>query len=59
MSKVNNVTKSPTAGNQDDFPDEEDLYKLAKLLEKYAPHDDRFDLNVEGLHVLRAYKNNT
>ncbi|MGM9454930.1 AraC family transcriptional regulator [Legionella bozemanae] len=56
MSKVNNVTKFPTAGNQDDFPDEENLYKLAKLLKKYAPHDDRFDLNVEGLHVLRASK---
>lgn len=32
----------------------DDLNALTRLLARYAPHDDRFDLNRDGLHVVRS-----
>ncbi|MGV2830466.1 AraC family transcriptional regulator N-terminal domain-containing protein [Myxosarcina sp. GI1(2024)] len=57
MPQVNqSFTSFSIAGDDDYAPDREDLFKFAGLLEKYAPHDDRFDLNEEGLHIFRASK---
>lgn len=51
------VNQSFTSFSDDDYsPDREDLLKFVGLLEKYAPHDDRFDLNEEGLQIFRASK---
>lgn len=56
MPQTDNLTSFSVIGEQDFAPDKNDLHRLAKFLEKYAPHDDRFDLNEEGLHVFRASK---
>ena len=55
MSKEHNISVG-LADEQGESPVAEDLHRLAGLLEKYAPHDARFDLNNEGLHVYKASK---
>ena len=34
--------------------EQEDLIRLARLLEKYAPHDDSFELKYQGLKVVKS-----
>ena len=43
-------------GEDNSSPDPEDIHKLSRLLEKYAPHDDLFNLTEEGIHVVRSSK---
>lgn len=45
-----------TPGEETAPTGQEDLTTLARLLAKYAPHDDRFELSDEGLHIIRASK---
>ncbi|HPF60185.1 MAG TPA: AraC family transcriptional regulator [Candidatus Competibacteraceae bacterium] len=44
------------AGDNNDRPDREDLKKLAVLIDKFAPHDGRFDLSGHSLHVVKETK---
>lgn len=51
-----NIAEFALPGEKHAGPDQDDLKTLAKLIEKYAPHDGRFDLSVGGLHVIRTTK---
>lgn len=52
------TTSFATIGEDDFLPDQEELTKLAGLLNQYAPYDGKFDLPFEGLHVIRATRTN-
>ncbi|UZJ43099.1 AraC family transcriptional regulator [Marinimicrobium sp. C6131] len=47
------VESSKSADKQKSAPAPQELGVLARLIERFAPHDGRFDLPVPGLHVLR------
>ena len=42
---------------QDRAPEQQDLARLAALIEKCAPHDGRFGLSVPGVHIVKGTKN--
>lgn len=41
-------------GENDDAPDQYDLSRLARHIERYTPHDGSFDLPVPNMHVIKA-----
>lgn len=55
MSQLNHNIISFSMTEEGNYsPEQADLTKLARLLEKYAPHEGRFELSVAGLHVIKA-----
>jgi hypothetical protein len=50
----NNIVSFAAPGDPQTLSNQADLDTLAKLIERYAPHDGRFDLSVPGIHVVKA-----
>lgn len=50
----NNIVSFAASGDPQILSNQADLDTLAKLIERYAPHDGRFDLSVPGIHVVKA-----
>lgn len=55
-SKITDAAGICIVGTDAYAPHQEDLNELSRLLEKYAPHDDTFDLTKDGIHVVKASK---
>ncbi len=51
-----NIAKFSIPGEEHTGPEQSDLKKLARLIDKYAPHDGHFDLSVDGLHIIKTSK---
>lgn len=56
MSNVSNIAQFHALDEQVIAPDVVDLQELTRLLAKYAPHDDGFDLIKGGVKVFRESK---
>ena len=56
MSATSNIAQFVALAEDDINPEQQDLQRLASLLEKFTPLDGRFDLPCDGLHVVRASK---
>lgn len=51
-----NIVQFCPPGETSGESNQSNLKKLAHLLEKYAPHDNRFDLTDDGLYIVKASK---
>lgn len=56
MNTTARIAEFSLPDSDDNNPQPEELRRLAELLAKYAPHDDRFDLIPDGVYVLKVSK---
>ncbi len=56
LRKAKNLISFSIKGEDDLSPDVQELKALARMIEKFTPHDGRFELPGVGAHVLRDTK---